>query len=76
MKKILFIITALLLTAIGQVFSKERNISMYAVGFYNRVLDTCHDEGKNDYRISSTGSYKWNSLKYTHKLRNIAKAPS
>lgn len=76
MKKILFIITALLLTAIGQVFSQEKKYSMYAVGFYNQenLFDTCHDEGKNDYEFLPTGSYKWNSLKYTHKLRNMAKA--
>lgn len=48
---------------------------MYAVGFYNQenLFDTCHDEGKKDYEYLPTGSSRWNGLKYSHKLRNMAK---
>lgn len=47
----------------------------YAIGFYNQenLFDTCHDEGKRDYDFLPSGSYKWNGLKYTHKLRNMAR---
>jgi hypothetical protein len=48
------------------------------VGFYNleNLFDTCHDDGKNDYEFLPSGSYKWNALKYTHKLHNMARALS
>ena len=56
----------------------QRKFSVYAVGFYNQenLFDTCHDEGKRDYDFLPGGSYRWNGLKYTHKLRNMAKALS
>ena len=58
------------------VAAQEKKFSLYAVGFYNQenLFDTCHDEGKNDYDFLPTGSYKWNALKYTSKLRNMARA--
>ena len=45
------------------------------MGFYNQenLFDTCHDEGKNDHEFLPTGSYHWNGLKYSHKLRNMAR---
>jgi len=54
----------------------QKKFSVYAVGFYNQenLFDTCHDEGKNDYEFLPTGSYRWNALKYTHKLQNMARA--
>ncbi len=76
MKK-LFIL-ALMLTSVGltAVTAKEKKYSMYAVGFYNQenLFDTIHDAGKNDYDFLPTGSYKWNSLKYVNKLKNMARA--
>ena len=47
----------------------------YAIGFYNQenLFDTCHDEGKRDYDFLPGGSYKWNGLKYSHKLKNMAR---
>ena len=56
--------------------SGQDKYSVYAVGFYNQenLFDTCHDEGKNDYDFLPNGSYKWDGLKYTHKLRNMARA--
>lgn len=73
-KNILFIAAVLLLLL--PTASKAQNYLVYAVGFYNQenLFDTCHDEGKNDYDFLPTGSYRWNGLKYSHKLRNMARA--
>lgn len=53
----------------------QKTYSVYAVGFYNQenLFDCIHDEGKNDYEFLPSGSYKWDELKYAHKLRNMAK---
>ena len=75
MKKLNILIMALVcLTALNA--SAQRKFSVYAVGFYNQenLFDTCHDEGKNDFEFLPTGSYRWNALKYTHKLQNMARA--
>ena len=51
---------------------------MYGVGFYNleNLFDTCHDEGKNDYEYLPDGTNKWTGLKYSHKLKNMARVLS
>ena len=56
--------------------SAQKKFSVYGVGFYNmeNLFDTCHDEGKRDYEFLPTGSYRWNGIKYTHKLHNMARA--
>lgn len=56
--------------------SAQKKYAVYGVGFYNQenLFDTCHDEGKNDYDFLPNGSYKWDKLKYTHKLHNMARA--
>lgn len=48
------------------------------IAFYNleNIFDTIHDEGKNDYDFLPEGSYHWNTLKYTHKVRNMARVLS
>lgn len=71
MKKKIFILTMLLLTVVMGV-QAQKKFNLYAVGFYNQenLFDTCHDEGKRDYDFLPNGSYKWNGLKYSHKLRN------
>lgn len=58
--------------------SAQKKYSVYAVGFYNleNLFDTCHDVGKNDVEFLPSGSYKWNGLKYSHKLHNMARALS
>jgi hypothetical protein len=58
--------------------SAQKKFSVYAIGFYNQenLFDTCHDEGKRDYDFLPNGSYKWNGLKYSHKLHNMARALS
>ena len=70
----LFIVLSLLWVAVSS--QAQRKYSVYAVGFYNQenLFDTCHDEGKNDSEFLPTGSYRWNGLKYSHKLRNMARA--
>ena len=75
MKKKLLLLSLLLLAFAGGA-SAQKKFNLYAVGFYNQenLFDTCHDEGKNDYEFLPTGSYKWNGLKYSHKLRNMAQA--
>ena len=75
MKKLNVIFVSLLcLFALGA--SAQKKFACYAVGFYNQenLFDTCHDEGKRDYDFLPGGSYRWNGLKYTHKLRNMARA--
>lgn len=56
----------------------QTKYNVYAVGFYNleNLFDTCHDVGKKDYEFLPNGSYKWNGLKYSHKLHNMARALS
>ena len=75
MKKLsLFFILSLLLVTVGA--GAQKKYSVYAVGFYNQenLFDTCHDAGKNDSEFLPNGSYRWNGLKYSHKLRNMARA--
>ena len=74
MKKLsLFFVLSLLMVAMCG--NAQKKYSVYAVGFYNQenLFDTCHDAGKNDYEFLPGGSYRWNGLKYTHKLRNMAR---
>lgn len=75
--KINFAFLALLLLAMLPV-SAQRRFNVYAVGFYNQenLFDTCHDEGKRDYDFLPSGSYRWDGLKYSHKLHNMARALS
>lgn len=72
MKKHLLLFMLLVLGILS--VSGQKKYSVYAVGFYNQenLFDTCHDAGKNDYEFLPTGSYKWDGLKYAHKLRNMA----
>ena len=76
MKKQLLLLVVLLfcLTATAQ----EKKLNAYAIGFYNleNLFDTCHDAGKNDYEFLPSGSYRWNGLKYSSKLHNMAQALS
>ncbi len=76
MKKMLFLIAAFTLLVNAGAQAQEKKFSLYAVGFYNQenLFDTCHDAGKNDYEFLPTGSYKWDSLKYANKLKNMARA--
>ena len=74
MKKLLLTFAAVLLVSFFA--SAQKKYSVYAVGFYNQenLFDTCHDEGKKDYDFLPNGSYRWDGLKYSHKLHNMARA--
>ena len=75
MKKYLFILlTATLMCLQASAQSEQKKFSVYGVGFYNleNLFDTEHDEGKNDFQFLPEGSYRWNELKYEHKLHNMA----
>lgn len=75
-KKQLFILAVVML--ICTTATAQKKFSVYGVGFYNleNLFDTTHDEGKNDYQFLPEGQYKWNEMKYTHKLRNMARVLS
>ena len=75
MRKFCYLILVLLLLSVSTGITAQKKYSAYAVGFYNQenLFDTCHDVGKNDHEFLPTGSYKWNGLKYSHKLRNMAR---
>ena len=74
MKRHVLLIALLAFVAINA--SAQKNYNVYAVGFYNveNLFDTEHDEGKNDYEYTPNGGNKWNELKYTRKLHNMARA--
>lgn len=75
MKKVLSLIAVMFLVGTMNAQAQEKKFSMYAIGFYNleNLFDTCHDEGKNDFEYLPDGRNKWSGLKYTHKLRNMAR---
>ena len=73
MKRILYF--ALLLLAMGMsVNGQEKKFGCYAVCFYNleNLFDTIHDEGKRDDEFLPNGSYRWTSMKYRSKLKNMS----
>ena len=53
----------------------QKQYGVYSVAFYNmeNLFDTIHDDRKNDYDFLPNGSYRWNKMKYEHKLANMAK---
>ncbi|MCD8281762.1 MAG: endonuclease/exonuclease/phosphatase family protein [Prevotella sp.] len=71
---LLFVLFAAVATAC--VRAQEKTYALYAIGFYNQenLFDTIHDAGKNDYAFLPGGEYKWNTLKYTNKLKNMSSA--
>ena len=72
-KYIAFVVLALLLGT--NAAQAQRRYSVYGIGFYNleNLFDTCHDAGNNDYEYLPDGTNKWTGLKYSHKLKNMAK---
>ena len=75
MKKTITLIIVMLLAGLCNINAQEKKYQLYGVGFYNleNLFDTCHDEGHNDYEYLPEGRNKWTGLKYTHKLRNMAR---
>ena len=72
-KHMVFLALVLLLTA--NASHAQKKFSVYGVGFYNleNLFDTCHDAGKNDYEYLPDGTNKWTGLKYSNKLKNMAR---
>ena len=54
----------------------DNDMMVRCIAFYNleNLFDTIHDEGKNDYEYLPDGGMKWTSMKYQHKLHNMAYA--
>lgn len=77
MKKYIAFIALALILGTGASHSQKK-FSVYGVGFYNleNLFDTCHDEGHNDYEYLPDGTNKWTGLKYSHKLKNMARVLS
>jgi hypothetical protein len=76
-KLIISVLLALVaVTTRAQTHSSEQRL--YSVAFYNleNLFDTIHDAGKNDSEFLPDGTYKWNTLKYESKLKNIARVLS
>ena len=74
MKKNVLMFAAFLIVSLAAFAQGHKRFNLYAVGFYNQenLFDTCHDEGKIDYEYLPAKG--WNGMKYTNKLRNMAKA--
>ena len=77
MKKIMFFMALTLLLTAG-ASQAQKKFSVYGVGFYNleNLFDTCHDAGKNDYEYLPDGANRWTGLKYSNKLKNMARVLS
>ena len=77
MKKLLTFL-ALFLMGTTSMQAQEKKFSVHAIGFYNleNLFDTCHDAGKNDYEYLPDGRNRWTGLKYSHKLKNMARVLS
>jgi hypothetical protein len=75
MKKTFILSLLLLLVGVCSVSAQEKKYEIYGIGFYNleNLFDTCHDAGHNDYEYLPDGRNKWTGLKYTSKLRNMAR---
>lgn len=69
-------ITAIALTLLATLtLSAQKSTEKYhCIGFYNteNLFDTIHAEGHNDYEFLPKGVNRWNSEKYTNKIKNIA----
>ena len=70
MKKAILLLMMVLGAGMCHAQQSQKQFGMHAVGFYNleNLFDTVHDYGKNDFDFLPNGSYKWNSMKYNHKL--------
>lgn len=69
------LLSLLFLFVLTTLSAQEKRYELYSVGFYNleNLFDTIHDKGKNDYEFLPDGANKWGTLKYTNKVKNMAK---
>ena len=85
MKRIVYLSLALLFFA-GLANAKKPkseampkgSYSVNCIAFYNleNLFDTIHDEGKNDYEYLPDGGMRWDGVKYSYKIKNMAYALS
>ena len=59
-------------------FAQNKKVAVYSVAFYNleNLFDTINDPNTNDEEFLPDGNYRWASLKYNNKLKNMAHAIS
>ncbi len=78
MKRTILFIALMLIAGLSSITAQEKRYEIYGIGFYNleNLFDTCHDAGHNDYEYLPNGRNKWTGLKYTSKLRNMARVLS
>ena len=77
MKKItISLIVSILFTTFA--FAQQNKVAVYSVAFYNleNLFDTINNPDTNDEEFLPDGNYRWGSLKYTNKLKNMAYAIS
>lgn len=57
---------------------QQKQKVIFGLAFYNleNLFDTIHTAGKNDWDFLPNGSYRWNTLKYTSKLKNMSRVLS
>lgn len=84
MKKIIYILL-LAVFAVGMSswrpaasVEQQKQKVIFGLAFYNleNLFDTIHDPLKNDYDFLPGGSYRWNTLKYNSKLKNMSRVLS
>ena len=76
MKKVLFILSMMVLSMGLYAQSGDNNYVVRCIAFYNleNLFDTIHDEGKNDFEYLPNGGNHWTGLKYVNKLHKMASA--
>jgi endonuclease/exonuclease/phosphatase family metal-dependent hydrolase len=69
------LLSLLFLFVLTTLSAQEKRYELYSVGFYNleNLFDTIHDKGKNDFEFLPDGANKWGTLKYTNKVKNMAR---
>ncbi|MFA8449782.1 MAG: endonuclease/exonuclease/phosphatase family protein [Bacteroidales bacterium] len=79
-KRVLGVLNVLLIMGIiacstGLKAQGKKEYQVGVVGFYNleNLFDTIHDKGKRDHEYLPDGRNRWNTEKYTKKLKNMSK---
>ena len=77
MKKLLTILIMSILCA-TTAWAQQKKVAVYSVAFYNleNLFDTINNPDTNDEEFLPDGNYRWGTLKYNNKLKNMAYAIS
>ena len=77
-QKILILSIFSFCTLLAGAQTQNKALKSYIIGFYNleNFYDTIHQSGVNDYEYTPSGTTKWGTMKYTHKVKNMAYAIS